>query len=115
MMEIRRAILVFALVVVTVVSSFAIVYPSLYNGMKSREDTVVGKGTVKYLDFEGGFYGIIGDNGERYDPLNMAEEFQVNGLRVHFEVKILHETGTFHMWGKPVSIVNIQKLGVNDK
>jgi hypothetical protein len=67
------------------------------------------KGTVKYLSFEGGFYGIVGDDGKNYDPLNMSQEFGVDGLRVRFTA---NRTGkvSVHMWGHVVKLASIEKL-----
>jgi hypothetical protein len=76
-----------------------------------NRDVVIGTGTIVYLSFEGGFYGIVGDDGKHYDPLNLSQEFKVSGLRVYFEAKILHDVLTYHMWGTPVSILEIQRLG----
>ena len=73
-------------------------------------DIVYGTGTVRFLDFEGGFYGIFGDNGEHYDPVDLSDEFKVDGLRVYFVARILLGFASFHMWGQLVSIVYIQKL-----
>lgn len=61
-------------------------------------------GTVRFLTFEGGFFGIIGDDGERYDPLNLGDEFKVDGLRVEFEASICSDCASFHMWGWIVRI-----------
>ncbi|MCS7242333.1 MAG: hypothetical protein NZ706_06645, partial [Candidatus Caldatribacterium sp.] len=41
-------------------------------------------GTVVYVPLEGGFFGILGDNGVQYEPVNLPEEFRVDGLRVVF-------------------------------
>jgi hypothetical protein len=73
------------------------------------EDTIV-TGTVVYLSFEGGSYGIKGDDGRNYDPVNLPQDFRVDGLRVRIEVKELKGSASFHMWGIPVEIVHIQKL-----
>ncbi|HVP40566.1 MAG TPA: hypothetical protein VMS95_01265, partial [Candidatus Krumholzibacteriaceae bacterium] len=73
------------------------------------EGNVSGNGTIVYLSFEGGFYGIVSDDGNRYDALNLDPEFQVNGLRIRFVAEILH-VATFHMWGTPVSILKLEKL-----
>jgi inhibitor of cysteine peptidase len=62
------------------------------------------------LDFEGGFWGIIGDDGEHYDPINLDSEFRGEGLRIYFEAKIRTDLGSYHMWGKIVEILKIQKL-----
>jgi len=74
-----------------------------------------GKGTVKYLSFEGGFYGIVGDDGNHYDPLNLPQEFRVEGLRVRFKATRDHAIMTdhmvsFHMWGYIVKLISIERL-----
>jgi hypothetical protein len=74
------------------------------------EDMVSGTGTIRFFDFEGGFYGIVSDDGEHYDPINLNRGFQVDGLRVHFEIRILRDVHSYHMWGEVVSILHIGKL-----
>lgn len=100
----------FALVIIAATSALVIGYLNTSNKMKKGENTVMGTGTIEFLDFEGGFYGIISDDGEHYDPIDMNEEFRVHGLRIYFEAKILEDFGTIHMWGKPVSLLKIQIL-----
>jgi hypothetical protein len=75
----------------------------------ATEGNTSGTGTIRFLSFEGGFYGIVSDDGKHYDPSNLSPEFQVNGLRVKFVVSILH-VATYHMWGVPVWILHIEKL-----
>jgi len=81
-----------------------------------RDETKIqGKGTIKYLSFEGGFYGIVGDDGKHYDPLNLPQEFRVDGLRVRFKATREHAIMTdsivsFHMWGYIVKLLSIEKL-----
>lgn len=67
-------------------------------------------GTVRYLDFEGGFYGLVADSGEKYDPINLPEEYKKDGLRVKFQVTEKKGMVGFRMWGKIVEIVKIEKL-----
>jgi hypothetical protein len=74
------------------------------------EDTVSGTGTIRFLDFEGGFYGIVSDDGGHYDPINLNREFQVDGLRVYFEIRVLRDVHSYHMWGEVVSILHTEKL-----
>ena len=75
-----------------------------------KEGVVTGAGTVHYLDFEGGFYGIVADDGSRYDPGRLEEEFQEDGLRVRFEIKILTGVMSTRMWGSPVELVALARL-----
>jgi hypothetical protein len=66
-------------------------------------------GTVKHLSFEGGFYGIVGDDGMHYDPLNLPQEFRVDGLRVQFTANTANCI-SIHMWGHIVRLVSIDRL-----
>ena len=65
-----------------------------------NEDTFVTTGTIVFLSFEGGFYGIRGDDGKNYDPISLPDEFRKDGLRVRFEAKELPDRASFHMWGR---------------
>ncbi|MHC4642083.1 MAG: hypothetical protein ACYS32_10595 [Planctomycetota bacterium] len=67
------------------------------------------RGTIRYMDLEGGFYGIIADSGERYDPINLPAGYRKDGLRVRFQVKEKKGAVGIHMWGKIVEIVKIEK------
>ena len=67
-------------------------------------------GVVKYIDLEGGFYGIIADDGERHYPINLGQEYQVDGLSVRYTYRFRHDVASIHMWGKPIEIADIKKL-----
>jgi len=66
-------------------------------------------GTVRYIDIEGGFYGLVADTGEKYDPVNLPEDFRQDGLRVKFAAKEKKGAVSFRMWGKIVEILKIQQ------
>ena len=68
------------------------------------------KGTVRYIDLEGGFWGIVSDDGKHYDPSNLAQEYQQEGLRVAVEAVVLNRVG-IHMWGTIIEIKAITKIG----
>ena len=87
------------------------VVQGVHETLGAAQDIFSGTGTMIFLDFEGGFWGILGDDGEHYDPVNLGQ-FQVNGSRVWFEAEILHDVASFHMWGKMVSIRHIESLGL---
>ena len=72
-------------------------------------DYIEATGTVRYIRIEGGFYGIIGDDGGKYLPLNLPKEFKVDGLRVRFTAKV-RNVATIYMWGVPVEILSIERL-----
>jgi len=71
-----------------------------------KEKTML-PGTVRYISVEGGFYGIVGDDGKRYDPVNLSASFRENNLRVRFRGKILKDRVSFHMWGELFEIERI--------
>ncbi len=77
---------------------------------KDQEDIVSATGTVRFIDLEGGFYGIICDDGKKYDPMNLDQQFRADGLRIRFEANIRKDVASFHMWGTIVEITNIEKL-----
>ena len=73
-------------------------------------------GTVVHQDLEGGFYGILGDDGQNYDPRDLDPKYQVDGLRVAFHATAASGTMTTHQWGTPVSldaISEIQQFSLN--
>jgi hypothetical protein len=74
------------------------------------DDYIEGTGKIQYNDFEGGFYGIVGDDGEKYDPINLPIEFEYDGIRIKYTLKILENQSSIHMWGKVVEIIEIEKL-----
>ena len=76
----------------------------------SDNELIEETGTVVYLSFEGGFYGILSDEGERYDPINLPLEYQKAGLRVRFTAKERNDLDSSHMWGSIMELINIYTL-----
>lgn len=67
-------------------------------------------GTVKYVDLEGGFYGIVTDAGQKLDPVNLPDSLKIDGLRIRARVEKAQEQVSTHMWGPRVRIVQIERL-----
>ena len=67
-------------------------------------------GTILHIPIEGGFYGLLADNGTKYDPINLPEEYKQNGLRVKFYILQKKSMASIHMWGTIAEIVKIEKL-----
>ncbi len=76
----------------------------------SDENLVSGLGMILYQDLEGGFFGLVADDGAKYDPLNLDEAFKHDSLRVRF--RALRRTGvmTIRMWGQPVEILDMTRI-----
>ena len=64
-------------------------------------------GTIQRVELEGGFYLIRSDDGASYDPMNLAEPFQRDGLKVRVRAKLRPDMGGIHMAGPIVEIVEI--------
>lgn len=64
-------------------------------------------GTVQYIELEGGFYGIVDEKGNRYQPLNLPRAFKKDGLPVAFRAEPAEGILTLQMWGTPVRITSI--------
>lgn len=79
------------------------------------EQLVSTTGTVRYIDLEGGFYGIVARDSVRYDPLDLDDEFQVDGLAVRFRGRLRTDVMTVRQWGRPLEILEIASVeGIMD-
>lgn len=67
-------------------------------------------GTIRCLDVEGGFYGIVTDEGKKLDPVNLPPEIQKDGLRIQARVELLQDRVSIRMWGTPVRIIEFKRL-----
>ena len=70
-------------------------------------------GTVTWLPIEGGFFGIVSDDGKCYDPLNLPAEFAQDGMHVRFTAKTDPDMGSLHMWGAMVTIIDMYPVYQN--
>lgn len=64
-------------------------------------------GTVRWLDLEGGFWGIVGDDSTHYDPGTLDERFQHDGMRVRFDARVNESQMSTRQWGRLVTLVRI--------
>ena len=72
------------------------------------ENTISATGTIRYQDIEGGFWGIIGDDGIKYDPMELDSQFQKEGLRVSFKASPETDMMSTHMWGTIINLSHIE-------
>lgn len=64
-------------------------------------------GKIVYVPLEGGFYGIVGDTGRRYLPLDLPMEFRQTDLQVRVTARLLEQRIGFQMWGRYIEILSI--------
>jgi len=105
----NKLFLLIALLIVLVLSVSCNQYVSHEKNLQSDENIVKANGTVIYIELEGGFFGIIADDGSKYKPINLTESFQKDGLKVRFEGKLNTELMGIYMWGKLIEITKIKE------
>jgi hypothetical protein len=66
------------------------------------------KGRVIEVQLEGGFFGIVTDEGNKLDPSNLPAALRVDGQRVQGRARELGNVMTIRMWGTPVDILEIR-------
>ena len=73
--------------------------------------------TVTYIDLEGGFYGLVTQDGERYLPTNLAVEQQTDGTILTFKTKAVTDVMTIQQWGTLVELydVTVKQLAANSE
>ncbi len=69
--------------------------------------------TVKYLSFEGGFYGLISEKGAKLLPMNLPEKYQVDGTILRVKGQPIKNMMTIQQWGKPFKVIETElvKMG----
>ncbi len=67
-------------------------------------------GQISFVPLEGGFFGIIGPGGEKYNPVDLPEPFRRDGLRVRIQARPLPRTVGVHMWGRKIEIIAIEEM-----
>lgn len=68
------------------------------------------KGKVVFVQLEGGFWGIVAEDGQRYDPHSLAPMFQKEGILVRVKARVSDRVVQIHMWGKPIEILKIKEI-----
>lgn len=68
-------------------------------------------GTVRFIELEGGFFGIVADDGTQYEPIDLPERYRQNGLRVHLLARVRDDYASIFMWGTIIEVVSIEVLG----
>jgi hypothetical protein len=69
--------------------------------------------TVNYYDFEGGFYGLISQTGDKLLPMNLAKQYKLQGTVLKVKGELIKDMMTIQQWGRPFRIIDVEliKLG----
>jgi len=82
---------------------------SNHDAQTADPNVISSTATVRHQDIEGGFYGLVTDDGTKYDPGTLPEAFRKEGLRVKFTARRTNALTT-RMWGTTVEIDHIEAL-----
>ena len=68
------------------------------------------QGTIQHFSFEGGFYGIVTNEGKKLLPMNLPEDFQKTGLKIRLKGRLITDMMTMNQWGSPFKIIEISSV-----
>ncbi len=89
------------------------VVPAKQLAVKDKKSMSEYKGTIHFLNLEGGFYGIVTENGVKLLPMNLAKEYQKPGAVVKVKGETL-DVMTIQQWGTPFKITAIEIIELKD-
>ena len=69
--------------------------------------TFMFRGEVTHLTLEGGFWGIVAEDGRRFDPGQLPKAFQQAGRKVQVIARRTPDRISFRQWGQLIEIVEI--------
>ena len=70
-------------------------------------------GQVYYANIEGGFYGIVGDDGLKYQPTNLPRKFKKEGLNLEFNARTKSGMMSAFQWGTIVELSSVSEITTN--
>jgi hypothetical protein len=76
----------------------------------SKDFSFTGR-VVKITNEKGYFWGIVGDDGNQYDPsVSLDSAYQLDGRRVKVKAKLATNAVSSHSWGRVIKIRRIKPL-----
>ena len=82
---------------------------------KKQMERVLMQGTVRFMNLEGGFYGIITKDGRRLLPMNLKKELRQDGAIIEFSGDVVKDVMTIQQWGTPFKIENVELVKAGKK
>lgn len=73
-------------------------------------EAVSSRGTVVFNSLEGGFFGIMDDEGRFWDPENLPDSLAIDSLRVSFR-GVPTDNPSFHMVGRTINLTEVKEIG----
>ncbi|REL25249.1 hypothetical protein DXX93_00855 [Thalassotalea euphylliae] len=69
-------------------------------------------GTVTFLNFEGGFYGIVTDNNEKLLPVNLPKSLLLEGTKLALKGEVMQGMASTQQWGEVFKISDYKVLSM---
>ncbi|WP_394204488.1 hypothetical protein [Shewanella waksmanii] len=88
--------------------------PTTVQPIEVKKGVLMNQGTVRRINLEGGFWGIITDDGRKILPQNLAKEYQKDGLRISFNSQEVKGMMTIQQWGTLSTLKSIKVIGQVD-
>jgi len=86
---------------------FLLVSMLTFSSVYADDKSLSFQGEVVFIEIEGGFYGIIDQNGQKYLPSNLPDILKQNGLKVRGTAQLKSGKLGFKQWGKMIDILEI--------
>ena len=67
-------------------------------------------GEVRYQSFEGGFYGFIANNGDKYMPSGLKPEHRKNGLILQIKAQAITDRATTQQFGTMIKVLETKVI-----
>ena len=87
------------------------VKPALEDSMKNISKYPY-RGTIRFMNLEGGFYGIVTDKGKKLLPQGLEKKYFVDGTVINFSGKYEKGMMTIQQWGTPFRIDEVQLISL---
>ncbi|TWX49172.1 hypothetical protein [Colwellia hornerae] len=91
------------------------IMPKKNSSAKAESEQISFTATIKYMNLEGGFFGLVSKEGKHWLPLNLEKEFQKDGAVIKVTGKAVMGLITIQQWGTPFSITDIELITAASK
>ena len=81
---------------------------------KFKQENVWRTGTVKYMEFEGGFFGIVDENGAKLLPRKLPNKYRKSGTVLKFKGFEKKDMMTIQQWGSVFEITEVELIKEGD-
>lgn len=86
---------------------FILISMLIFSSVYADDKLLSFQGEVVFVEIEGGFYGIVDQNGQKYLPSNLPDILKQNGLKVRGNAQLKSGKLGFKQWGKMIDIIEI--------